>query len=425
MSSTIRSGAVYGIGRYGDIRYGVSNVTYIPDGVSVTATSDSGVVIIGDANHVVVGVSMSAAVSSVGVVGVAVTSVAGVEATASIGDNVSFKLDCKFTPAGVEAQSSVGALTVVAKAVVVATGVSSNALLSSRILEIPTIQTWANIRFGWYLSNTFVYFYINATSWNAWVDENVEVGHTIYATVGGVRKYYGVVTDLPVVSGISGGPQTLITVSNPEGHSGFIDQNCTFEVIQPNNIVYADANVLPSGVESAVYLGTPTQKTVNRIPVDGISVTTSVGNVTIVAESNTVLVGVESNVTIGTVEVTADANTDITGVSASVSVGNVSFILDCQFEIAGHGITGNVGAVVVTTTVYVFDPDAFDRQRVVYVERRASSSERTVRVEQQNRTVMVERRPDVFDRYAYIDEEVRQTYIPRRSTSYERTVRIP
>ena len=71
MATTTRSGAIYGIGTYGTSLYGKSNVAYVPDGVQGVATSDSGVVISGDANHVVVSLVAAGATGSVGVVGVA------------------------------------------------------------------------------------------------------------------------------------------------------------------------------------------------------------------------------------------------------------------------------------------------------------------------------------------------------------------
>jgi hypothetical protein len=37
MSTTIRSGAVFGVGRYGAANYGISNVVFIPDGVSFSS----------------------------------------------------------------------------------------------------------------------------------------------------------------------------------------------------------------------------------------------------------------------------------------------------------------------------------------------------------------------------------------------------
>jgi hypothetical protein len=109
MASTVRFGAVYGIGVYGVDQYGLTSVTHVPDGVQAVATSDSGVVIIGDANHVVVGVTMGAAISSVGVVGVAVTSVAGVVSTAVVGA-LSVTGDATLLLSGVAASGAVGNL---------------------------------------------------------------------------------------------------------------------------------------------------------------------------------------------------------------------------------------------------------------------------------------------------------------------------
>lgn len=115
MASTTRSGAVYGIGVYGAVRYGETSVTHVPDGVFATCNSDSGVIIIGDAVSVVVGVSTTAAVGGVGVVGVAVTSVVGVEATAVLGE-VSQRTVNRVPVDGIEAVGAVGDIVVVADA---------------------------------------------------------------------------------------------------------------------------------------------------------------------------------------------------------------------------------------------------------------------------------------------------------------------
>ena len=124
MASTVRSGAIYGIGVYGTDRYGVSSVTYTPDGVFATGTSDSGVVIIGDAVSVVVGVSCTAAVGGVGVVGVAVTNVVGVEATAVLGE-ASQRTINRIEVDGVEAVGAVGDVVVAANAVTDVDGVTA------------------------------------------------------------------------------------------------------------------------------------------------------------------------------------------------------------------------------------------------------------------------------------------------------------
>src|SRR5512137_651422 len=114
MATTTRSGAIYGIGRYGAVRYGVSNVTYVPDGLESSATSNSGVTIRGDAHHVVVSLVCPAAVGDVGVVGVAVTSMVGVYATGYVG-TPSLSLGCTTSVSGFSFTGYVGTTTVVAK----------------------------------------------------------------------------------------------------------------------------------------------------------------------------------------------------------------------------------------------------------------------------------------------------------------------
>jgi hypothetical protein len=81
MATTIYSGAVYGVGVYGVAQYGINSVIIIPDGVQGSCTTDSGLVIEADANHVVIGVTSAGAVGQVGTIGRAVVIPAGVEAT--------------------------------------------------------------------------------------------------------------------------------------------------------------------------------------------------------------------------------------------------------------------------------------------------------------------------------------------------------
>jgi hypothetical protein len=139
MASTVRSGAIYGIGVYGTDRYGVSNVTYTPDGVFATGSSDSGVVIIGDALSVVVGVSCTAAVGGVGVVGVAVTNAIGVEATGFVNDDVSFKLDCKFEVNGFAATTAVGDVVIAADANVGLNGVAAVGVVGDVVIAADAV----------------------------------------------------------------------------------------------------------------------------------------------------------------------------------------------------------------------------------------------------------------------------------------------
>jgi hypothetical protein len=68
MATTTRSGAIYSIGVYGTSRYGISNVAYVPDGVSATAAIGN-VSIVAKATVPITGVAGTGSVGSVSVVG--------------------------------------------------------------------------------------------------------------------------------------------------------------------------------------------------------------------------------------------------------------------------------------------------------------------------------------------------------------------
>lgn len=118
MATTTRTGAIYGIGVYGVDLYGVSNVSILVDGVQGTCTTDSGVVIEADANHVVIGVTSAGAVGQVGTIGKAVVLPTGIEATGNIG-TTSLVGDALVVPTGVQSTGAIGTVTVLASAVTV------------------------------------------------------------------------------------------------------------------------------------------------------------------------------------------------------------------------------------------------------------------------------------------------------------------
>ena len=144
------------------------------------------------------------------------------------------------------------------------------------------------------------------------------------------------------------------------------------------------------------------------------------------------------------VNVRLDELVILSGVSATTSVGTPTFSLDCKFVVVGNVITSFNGDVAVTTTVFPYDADAYDRSRVVYVETKTSADARVVVVGEQprvvfvetsadahvvvvgeqSRVVFVEARPTVFERRANVDDVNTRTYVSRRSTSAERTARV-
>lgn len=110
MATTIRSGAIFGIGVYGAANYGVSNVVYIPDGLS-TSSSVGSVVVSAEANVDVVGVSGNSAVGSVVIVAKAVTIVSGVSSSISLGSVVVLENEV-VDVVGVDVSSGVGIVSV-------------------------------------------------------------------------------------------------------------------------------------------------------------------------------------------------------------------------------------------------------------------------------------------------------------------------
>lgn len=119
MTTTTRTGAIYGIGVYGTSRYGVTGVILVPDGVEAIGTTDSGINITADANHTVVSIIGYGLVGSIGpdqVSGDANVPVVGVVCTGTVNSNVTFKLDYKAVVGSVQATGNTSAPTVVAKA---------------------------------------------------------------------------------------------------------------------------------------------------------------------------------------------------------------------------------------------------------------------------------------------------------------------
>jgi hypothetical protein len=131
MTTTTRTGAIYGIGIYGVDTYDTSNVSIVPDGVQAVCTTDSGLIITADANHVVVSVVGLGLVGVIGpdqVIGDANVPVVGVVATGAVGDNLTFILGHTELLTGVEGIGNTSAPTVVAKAVTNVTGISSEGI---------------------------------------------------------------------------------------------------------------------------------------------------------------------------------------------------------------------------------------------------------------------------------------------------------
>lgn len=90
MATTINSGAIYGVDVYGTSLYNVANVTYIPDGIGVTAYVDS-VAIAAAANTEAYGLDASVNAGSVLTAAGANVPVNGVLGTSAVGSVVVFE----------------------------------------------------------------------------------------------------------------------------------------------------------------------------------------------------------------------------------------------------------------------------------------------------------------------------------------------
>lgn len=133
MATTIRTGAIYGIGVYGTDRYGISNVLHIPDGVDVAALVGS-FFVTGTANVSVDGVSVSAFAGSLDVAASAVTSITGVSLTASV-DTVVVSGKATELLVGVEFTTNTGSFIVEAKASVSVDGVASSIVVEDVVVS--------------------------------------------------------------------------------------------------------------------------------------------------------------------------------------------------------------------------------------------------------------------------------------------------
>ena len=156
--------------------------------------------------------------------------------------------------------------------------------------------------------------------------------------------------------------------------------------------IIAKAVTLLTGVEGTAELGTPTQKTVNRVPVDGIEATGEVGTLTVVAKAVTDITGVSATGFCGTVNAKAYSLYIVTGVQATGSAGDVTIRENARPTFDGVQAIGYVGSLTITTTSFDYNAvkELYAPLRTVYVARRTTGKDRTVVVPFVNRTVYVE-----------------------------------
>jgi hypothetical protein len=141
VATVTRTGAIYGIGVFGQDLYGVSNVSIIPVGVEAT-TAIGAVTVTAGAVVLPTGVQV---VTNVGNVAISNTNFpAGVEATAAVG-TVTVIADALVLPVGVEATADIGTVTVEAGALVLPVGVQASTAIGSVIPIITALPAGVSI----------------------------------------------------------------------------------------------------------------------------------------------------------------------------------------------------------------------------------------------------------------------------------------
>lgn len=165
--------------------------------------------------------------------------------------------------------------------------------------------------------------------------------------------------------------------------------------------VFAGADVDVNGVEGTTEIGDVSQITVNRLVVDSTEAITEIG--TIALETNNFIDAdsVFATTQVGNVTVTGTSLVVLTGVSVSSFVNDNLTILENEvIELVALIAISAVGTPVVATTRFNFNAVAnlYDRRRTVFIPRRTTSAERTVYVSALPRMVYVERRSNTNDR---------------------------
>jgi len=291
--------AIYGVGRYGVAVYGeipvavpVSGVAItatnigsvsvygdantVPQSVQASATADTDVVITADATHTLVSVSAAFAQGSVGVVGVAIHQVDGVEATATNNTAV-ISADSNYTTTSVQASTFVGGNTVKASATALPTGV-----LATGVVDVS--------------------------------GEGFKVYSRVIVEVVGVADSSTEIGEVVVTA-------DAISVTTAEGSSGVVG----------DTVVVAKALTITESVDATASVNDVAQviATALTLPDGSFATGTADSGSVVIADANLTLVSVEGVVTNGGVgEVNASAVADeVVGVFATGSVNDVADII--------------------------------------------------------------------------------------------------
>ena len=201
------------------------------------------------------------------------------------------------------------------------------------------------------------------------VESGAVYGVGIYGT-----DLYGVSSTAITVDGTSatGSVNTVsITAGSTTELSAFVSAEIITDapgVIGDEVVISGDANVEPESAEGTGEVTTVSQRTINRVPVTGVSATGSVTTATVVAEAVVDLPSVEAT---GQVDDGFNFQSiySVTGVEGTGEVDTVVVANNAVPTFDGVQATGAVRAAVVSTTTVIFDVANKDHERTAYVDR--------------------------------------------------------
>jgi len=156
-----------------------------------------------------------------------------------------------------------------------------------------------------------------------------------------------------------------------------------------------------TGVEATTALGALSQVTVNIIPVTGLSADVEIGTVALETNNYIDVTGLSVTTNFNNVLVSGDSNISLTGVFSTVFINDTLIILENEvYTLPSIFSITTISSPVVVTTIFNFNAVAnlYDRRRTVFVPRRTTSAERTVYISALPRIVYIDRRSNSNDR---------------------------
>lgn len=429
--------AVYGVARYGVVPFTASVATYDdalvgqvntvasitaeanvePQSAQAVATADTDIIITADATHTLVSVSAAFAQGSVGVVGVAVHQVDGVEATGQ-NNTAIISADSNYTTTSVQGTLLSNTAEVTAASVTVPTGTEATIIADvsgegwrvySQVIVELDVAAVGTVEAGDVIAKASATAPVLGSEATGEIDDVVVVAKAV--TVAESVETTGYINDtLTIIEGQGVDAPTTGVEATGEVDSVVIvaEANTTPESVQASVtadtdiIITADANHTLISVQGLMLNGgvgqviAEAQTVVSSLEATGevggdltlvakAVVTpeeaTSVGyagDTVVTADSNLVLDNVFGRAITGDPEVIADAITSVYGTEAVPYFSDNSVVVAKALQsVSGFALQIDQGTESVNAVVTVFYPDAFAPDRMAYVEPRQNTNNRT------------------------------------------------